>query len=227
VRPGRAARLAATVAAAVALSVGAAGCGGGQLEGDPAHNGLITVNDPGNQAPHGLHGIALPKPAHKPAITLTDTAGRSYDLRTRTAGKLTIVYFGYTHCPDICPTTMARLAQALREVPASVARKTVVVFISVDPKRDTSPVLRRWLDHFNPQFVGLRGSIDQVIAAQQATGVPTARKEPSKKLGYTLQHSAEILTYGPDGLGRYVYTAEGTPVAAFAHDLPILAKGSK
>jgi protein SCO1/2 len=212
---------------AVALGVTAAGCGGGPPQGDPAHNGLITVDDPGNQAPHGLHGIALPRPQRKPAITLTDTAGKPYDLRKQTAGKLTLVYFGYTHCPDICPTTMARLAQALREVPAAVAHKTVVVFISVDPKRDSGPVLRAWLDHFSPRFVGLRGSIDQVIAAQQAAGVPTARKEPGKKVGYTLQHSAEVLTFGPDGRGRYVYTAEGTPVAAFAHDLPILARGTK
>jgi protein SCO1/2 len=210
---------------AAVLGVAADGCGSGQTKGDPAHNGLITVNGPGNQAPHGLHGIALPKPVRTPAITLTDSAGKSYNLRQRTAGKLTLVYFGYTHCPDICPTTMAELGQAMRQIPANVRHKTVVVFISVDPKRDSGPVLRAWLDHFSPRFVGLRGSIDQIIAAQQAAGVPTARKEPGHKAGYTLQHSAEVLTYGPDGRGRYVYTAEGTPVAAFAHDLPILARG--
>ena len=91
----------------------------------------------------GLIPQPLPK---KPNFTLTDTAGHPFDFTRQTRGKLTYLYFGYTHCPDACPLTMGDIASALRRAPASVRSRVAVVFVTVDPRRDTATVLRTWLN---------------------------------------------------------------------------------
>ena len=118
----------------------------------------------GGEQPGPWLGVPLDPPTAKPGITLTDTGGRSYDLLTRTAGKITLLYFGYTHCPDVCPLLMSNIAAALKQLPGKDAAQIAVVFVTVDPARDTAPVLRAWLDTMDPGFVGLTGSIEQIIA---------------------------------------------------------------
>jgi protein SCO1/2 len=135
---------------------------------------------------------------------------------------VTLVYFGYTHCPDVCPTTMADIAQALRQTSASVRRKVTVVFVTVDPTRDTAPVLRHWLDGFNSSFVGLRGSLRSVIAAQQSAQLPVSKVA---KNGKTVEHSAEVLAYTPDRLAHVIYFEGPSTIDDLAHDLPILTTG--
>lgn len=147
---------------------------------------------------------------------------QSDDLLRRTKGHVTLLYFGYTHCPDICPTIMADTAQAIRQSSPAVRAKVGVVFISVDPKRDTDPVLRHWLDHFNPSFVGLRGSINEVIKAQRELGVPLSKVTHGKNQKYTVQHSAELLAFTPDHKAHLLYLDGPTTISDLQHDLAIL-----
>jgi len=163
-------------------------------------------------------GAALVQALPKPKFVLTDTQGRPYDFRAQTAGKVTLLYFGYTHCPDVCPLNMATLASALRQLPPQVEDKIVVVFVTTDPARDTPKQLRSWLNQFNPQFVGLTGSPNQVAMAQREAGVQVATKESDGASGYGINHAAEILAYTPDNLAHITFLA-GLPASAEAADL--------
>jgi protein SCO1/2 len=165
-------------------------------------------------------GQSFPTPRPRPTFTLTDTSGVRYDFGTQTKGHPTLLYFGYTNCPDICPTTMASFGVALQQVPAAVRKDTRVVFVTTDPRRDTPMVIGRWLGHFDAElpvkFVGLTGTQKQVEAAQRLAGVPLATDHGQ-------QHSAEVLLYGADDLDRIFYTSGVSP-ADISHDLPIVGK---
>ena len=136
-------------------------------------------------------------------------------------GGLRAVYFGYTNCPDVCQIRMSQLAAV--EARPGVPRATVV-FVTSDPERDSGPVLKAWLAHFDPAFVGLTGTPAQVAAAQTAAGVPVARKQPSATPGvYLMDHPSAMLAFAPDGKGytRYPY---GTKIQEFVDDLRILVQ---
>ncbi len=111
-------------------------------------------------------------PVAKPSGTLTADDGKPYDIRAKTKGVVTLLYFGYTHCPDLCPLTMSNTAVAIRELPKADQSKVRVLFVSVDPYRDTLARLRSWLGNYNPAFIGLRGTLKQVEAFEQQTGLP-------------------------------------------------------
>jgi protein SCO1 len=168
-----------------------------------------------------LHGL-VPQPLpHKPSFTLIDTAGRPFPFAARTRGKLTYLYFGYTHCPDACPTTMSDLAAALHREPAAVRRHVDVVFVTVDPRRDTKSVLHAWLDHFDRSFIGLTGTQREIAAAERKAGVPLAPPEKVRGENYAVAHSTLLLPYSPDGVARVVYT-QGFRTTDYAHDMPLL-----
>jgi protein SCO1/2 len=169
-----------------------------------------------------LHGGVLRPPDIEPALTLTDTAGTAYNVTRRNPGKVTLVFFGYTHCPDVCPTTMADIAQALRRTSPAVRSQVTVVFITVDPTRDSRPVLRRWLDGFDPAFVGLRGPLRKVIAAQRAAHLPVSKVA---KNGKTVEHAAAVLAYTPDHRAHVLYFDGPSTIDDLSHDLPILVTG--
>lgn len=175
-----------------------------------------------------LHGSVPSQHVARPSFTLTDTSGATFDFAARTKGRVTLLYFGYTHCPDQCPTAMADIATALREVPASVRQQVMVVFVTTDPERDTPTVLRRWLDRFNPTYIGLTGTPAQVRAAQKAAQIMPATKEsaaPSDHVGqYAVSHFAATLAYGRDDRLATLYPTGVTP-ADYAADLPVLVKG--
>jgi protein SCO1/2 len=139
-----------------------------------------------------------------------------------TKGKLTYLYFGYTHCPDACPLTMSDIAAAFHREPVSVRHRVDVVFVTVDPRRDTPHVLRRWLDHFDRSFIGLTGSAAQIAAAERAAGVPLAAAEKTKG-GYSVAHSTLVIPYSPDGRAHVVYSA-GFRSRDYAHDMPLLLR---
>jgi protein SCO1 len=202
------------VVAATAL-LAAAGCGGKKAE-KPA-----PAPAPGAPAGSGLRGL-VPEPLpEKPAIRLMDTAGRPFDLISRTQGKLTYLYFGYTRCPDACPATMDEIEYALKRQPPSVRRRVAVVFVTVDPRHDTRPVLRRWLNHFSRTFVGLTGTELQIERAEAEAGVPYV-PAGSGKASY-VRHSSLVFPYSPDGRAHVVY-AQGFKPDDYAHDLPLLLR---
>jgi len=162
---------------------------------------------------------------HKPRFVLTDTAGRPFRFAAATRGKLTYLYFGYTHCPNACPTTMAYLATAYHEQPAAVRNRIEVVFVTVDPRRDTPRVLRAWLNHFDSHFVGLTGTQRAIDTVEQAAGVPLAPPEKVKGKNYSVAHSTYVFPYSPDGIAHVVYI-QGFRPSDYAHDMPLLLRYS-
>ena len=166
-------------------------------------------------------GAILAHALPKPEIILTDTDSKPYNLRPETEGKVTLLYFGYTHCPDVCPVNMAALAAALRQLPATFDNKITVVFVTTDPARDTPTRLRTWLNQFDPKFVGLTGSAIQIASAQMEAGLWVATKESDGQGGYGVNHAAFTLVYTRDNLAHLAFPS-GLPIAAQASDLRIL-----
>jgi protein SCO1 len=125
-----------------------------------------------------------------PSLDLLDDRGRAWALRDQTGG--TVVVFGYTHCEDTCPLTLAKLAKALKNVGPSGA-STQVAFITVDPQRDTPRVLHAWLSKFGPRFVGLTGTASQIQSVERSYHV-YAQRLPSRPggYGYDEAHSSTI-----------------------------------
>ena len=134
-------------------------------------------------------------------FTLTAEDGRRVSERDF-AGQYRLVYFGFTFCPDICPTDMAILGAALRrfeaEAPGKAARLQPL-FISVDPARDTPQVLRRFTDSFHPRFLGLTGSAAEVAQVARRYGIYFERGEANAEGGYNVDHQRQAVLYGPDG----------------------------
>jgi protein SCO1/2 len=170
-------------------------------------------------------GTELAEPQPKPAIVLPDTDGRPFDLQAETEGRLTILFFGYTSCPDICPANLITLDKALTTMPGDVRAAAQVVFVSVDPVRDSPDVIRSYLDQYDRSFVGLTGTADQLADAQDIAQVPRATfDEPDDSDFYTVGHASQMIAYSPDGSAHIVYPF-GTRQVDWARDLPRLARG--
>lgn len=167
-----------------------------------------------------LEGVTYETPLAKPDFTLTDTDGNRYDFASETEGKLTLLYFGYLSCPDICPVHLAQIAETFDQLP-EVARDAEVVFVSVDPARDTPEKIRQFLDRFDTQFVGLTGTDAELAAAQDAAGVPIARKVGDGP-DYSVNHAGQVIAFAPDGLSYSVYPF-GVRQSEWVNDLQILA----
>ncbi len=166
-----------------------------------------------------LTGIVYDEPVAKPSFTLTDLDGEPYDFVAETDGKLTLLFFGYTSCPDICPVHLAQIAEVFDQQPR-IAREAEVVFVTVDPERDTPDVMRAWLDRFDSRFVGLTGTVEELDAAQEAAGLALAIREDGGE-DYLVGHASQVLAFAPDGLGYSVYPF-GTLQSDWLNDLPIL-----
>jgi protein SCO1/2 len=194
------------------------------------------------------HGVETEPTPARPSFVLTDTSGNRFDFGAQTRGRPTFVYFGYTNCPDECPTAMADIAAALRRATPEIRDKTRVVFITTDAKRDSGPVLRRFLDQFSTSFIGLTGTQAEVDVAARSSGVApgSVGPEPSTlpgapdkhvdkpgtaphkhfgPLGYSVAHSAVIYAYDVSDRLPVVYPGGVTP-SDIAADLPVLARRS-
>jgi protein SCO1/2 len=174
-----------------------------------------------NLASDQLQGVEIEEPPTKGEFVLTDTEGEPFDFVEETEGKLTLLYFGYVNCPDICPVHLAQIAEVFNQHP-EVARESEVVFVSVDPDRDTPDVIRDFLDNFDSRFVGLTGTPEQLIAAQEAVGVPPARITGDGD-DYTVDHAGWVIAYAPDGLNHSIYPF-GTRQSEWTNDLQVLVK---
>lgn len=195
------------LALAVALTATLAGCGGGG---------------------QGLTAVQLGRPEAIPAGTFTDTNGQPYDLQQQAKGRLTLVFFGYTNCPDECPTTMADLATALRSLPESMDRQVQVVFITSDPRRDTPAVMKDWLSKFdsgvaNP-FIGLRTSVESVDAFGKKLGValepPVVHPDGTEEV----VHGTQTLIFAPSSARADYFFELGTTPKQYAHDIAHFVK---
>jgi protein SCO1/2 len=192
-----------------------AGCGSSSSAAGPTDPPVVP----------GWKGLQPLPPTAKPDVTLTDTSGKPFDFRQQTDGKVTILYLGYTHCPDICPVVMAQLGRVVEQLPADVASKVQVIFVTTDPDRDTPEVIRSWLDSFSTKLIGLTGSTDAIAATAKDLGLAAPTKDYIDDSGdYDIEHSAVVWAFdAQDNLSHLQYTAD-TGAADFEHDILRLAQ---
>lgn len=219
-----------TTLPALALAAGLAltGCGSAQDDGpgvDTAAGEHSGGHDHSGQAPAEVKGpdevyagFDLVEPYRRPTFTLTDTTGAEWDFKERTSGRPTLLFFGYTNCPDVCPNTMADIAVALRMAGPELAEQVEVVFVTTDPAFDTPEVLGEYLGRFDgdlpTRFVGLTGSPEAIEQAQLSAGVPLAEDDGRA-------HSALVLLYGADDAAHVAFDDENT-ARDIADDLAIV-----
>lgn len=191
---------------------------------------LVAAGPPGesvlpqaDRAAAPYHGGLVTPPLPKPQFTLTDTSGAPFDFWSETQGYVTLLFFGYTHCPDACPLHMANIAKSLPQMATEVGEHVKVVFVTTDPARDSAAVLRTWLDHFDRRFIGLTGSEAAIVAAQRAAYIPPSRKTVHTSHDYAVEHASFVLAYTTDNLAHVIYPG-GVPPRDWAHDLPLLVK---
>jgi protein SCO1/2 len=153
---------------------------------------------------------------------LTDQNGKVRTMKDF-AGKVVVVFFGYTQCPDVCPTTLAEIAQA-KKLLGPDGDKVQGVFITVDPERDTPEILKAYMANFDPGFVALRGSLEQTAAVAKDFKVYYKKVEGKTPGSYTMDHSAASYVYDPQGRVR-LYTRYGSGPQALADDIKQLLQG--
>ncbi len=158
---------------------------------------LFTTTTPAPLLPPLQAGMAFPAPREVPAFELDRADGGKLS-QADWRGRWTIVFFGYTHCPDICPTTLASFGQAWKKLDAAARERLRFDFISVDPARDNPEQLARYVGHFDKDFVGATGSDEQLTALTRALGIMYAR-EQGEAGSYTVDHSASVLIIDPAG----------------------------
>ena len=168
-----------------------------------------------------LHGTELDPPFEVAGTPLIDTAGRPFSLTEDTEKPLTLVFFGYTHCPDICQTVMSNLATAVTRLDERDRDRLDVVFVTTDPARDTADVLKRYLEHFDPSFVGLTGDLDTIIDVAKPLGVGVTQGERLPSGGYDVTHGTTITGIDAEDQGT-MYWNESTSSADFAADIHTL-----
>jgi len=144
--------------------------------------------------------ILLPQSRNVPDLTFTDQDGQPVALDSL-KDKWTLLFFGYTFCPDICPTTLAQLRQIKSELPKEAVDKLRVVLVSVDPHRDTPQQLKTYLGYFDKQFQGLTAPVDTIQKLANAVSIPFIPADTSKP-NYTVDHSGNLALLGPDGTQR-------------------------
>ncbi|MGE0442066.1 MAG: SCO family protein [Gemmatimonadales bacterium] len=169
-----------------------------------------------------LTGLVMPGGIPRPGFSLTRLDGSAFDFGRETAGRLTLLFFGYTNCPDVCPATMANLGAVLTRMTPEDRRRIDLVFVTTDPDRDTPEKLAAWLKYFDPDIIGLTGTIPELEAAQQAARVTVAIRDTTEG-NYTVAHAARVLVYSPDDSSHVIYPAN-TRQAAWGADLPKLLR---
>ncbi|MGW1592533.1 SCO family protein [Streptomyces sp. NPDC002343] len=209
---------AAALLAAATLTLSA--CGNGNDAGESPV--AVVSGGAGSNKP----ATVLDQPFDKPALVLTDTHGKKYDLRKETKGHPTLVYFGYTHCPDICPATMSNIAVAKKSLPKAERDDLKVVFVTTDPGRDTPAELGKWLKGIDPEFIGLTGDFAKVQAGARSLGIavePTKKDENGKLVS---MHGTQVVAFSPKTDAGYVLYGESATADDYTKDLPKLVEGA-
>jgi protein SCO1 len=173
------------------------------------------------------------KPQPKAAFEATDITGADFASSLQLTnhhgkpaslsdfkGKVVVLFFGYTHCPDVCPTTMSDLAQAMKLL-GKDADHVQVLFVTLDPARDTPEVLAKYVPYFDQRFLGLYGSESQIADTAHHFKISASKQPPDARGNYSIDHSAGTYVYDPQGKIR-LYMNYGTSAAAIAHDLRLL-----
>jgi len=170
--------------------------------------------------PHSFHGTVIQSPETSYDFTLTSANGdvSLSDYR----GKLVLVYFGYTFCPDICPATLANVGQSLREL-GTKAEDVQLIMVSLDPERDTPEKLAEYVKHFHPSFIGVTGSLEDLEKIASLYGIFYEKTEGSDNTGYLINHTATLLVIDREGYLKLVFPF-GVTVPEIADDLKYMLR---
>lgn len=164
---------------------------------------------------------AVPYPV-APDFSLSRANGETFRLSEQ-KDKVTLLFFGYTSCPDVCPTTMADLKRALDNLSSKNLEQVQVVFVTVDPKRDTPERVQEYADHFNTDFIGLSGSEEELAKVWNAYGIYRMEVPGVSAAGYSVDHTARITMIDKDGTMRVSFGFD-TSVEDFIHDIQLLLR---
>lgn len=177
---------------------------------------VARPQQPPRPIPAVLNAVLLPEPRPLSDFSLTDMNGKPFDL-SRLQGKWSFLFFGYTHCPDICPTTLATLKGTARKLqqPPEVYRDTQFLFISVDPKRDSPAHLREYVGYFHPDFLAATGDKAHIDALARQVGAIYMFDGDTSGDDYIVNHSATIVLIDPEGrwVGRFNPPHSATKIA--------------
>ena len=170
--------------------------------------------------PHAFHGTVIQSPETSYDFTLTGGSGdvSLSDFR----GKLVLIYFGYTFCPDICPATLGNVNQALKQI-GSKAEDIQLIMISLDPQRDTPEKLEQYVAHFNPTFIGITGTQEQVDTVTSLYGIFYEKKEGSEATSYLIDHTATLMVIDREGYLKLVFPF-GVTADEIADDLKYMLR---
>lgn len=202
-------RMSAFAVGIAVLAALLAGCGGGESTAAT----LASV-----KAYHPIQGDPL-----GPATgSVRQASGGSWSYAHPPSGHLTLLYFGYTDCPDVCPLTMNDLAVAMRSLPPDVRQRVWVEFVSTDPHRDTPARLRHWIDSYSPTFHAGRAPIGRVVAAAQTYGLSVTRPKITKG-DYQVTHGGDLMVLDGSG-GAIGFFTQLAGWRAYAAAIPALVK---
>ncbi|HSM71287.1 MAG TPA: SCO family protein [Anaerolineales bacterium] len=173
--------------------------------------------------PESFRGTTYVEPYPQASeIALTRADGSSFQL-SQTRGKIVLLFFGYTSCPDVCPTTLAELNQALEKLDQNERDRVQVVFVTVDPERDTPERAQVYVNNFNPDFMGLSGTESELTKVWDDYGVFRQIVEGSSAAGYLVDHTARVTLIDGDGNLRVSFGFD-TPIDDIVHDLKLVMK---
>lgn len=181
-----------------------------------------VLNAPNHADPVALADagiILLPQSRALPALALRDENGAAQAV-DQLKGHWTLLFFGYTFCPDVCPTTLGELRQLQNRLPAEARQRMQVTMVSVDPARDTPAQLKQYLGFYQAGYRGLTGELAQIQQLASAVSIPFIPGDTSKE-HYTVDHSGNLALIGPDGRQRGFIRAP-LDVAKLAAQLPVL-----
>ncbi|MBK7451143.1 MAG: SCO family protein [Anaerolineales bacterium] len=170
--------------------------------------------------PHTFHGTVIQSPDPSYDFTLTSVNGDVSPSDYR--GKIVLLYFGYTFCPDICPATLASVAQALRDM-GTKAEDIQLIMVSLDPGRDTPEKLAEYVAHFHPSFIGITGTQAQLDEVASLYGIYYQKTQGSDASGYLIDHTATLLVLDREGYLKLVFPFGVTP-QEIADDLKYMLK---
>ncbi len=174
-----------------------------------------------NEQKMSFHGVDITGADYAKNLNLTDQNGQARTLKDF-AGKVVVVFFGYTQCPDVCPTTMQELTEVKRLLGPD-GDKLQAVFVTVDPERDTTELLKAYVENFDPSFVALRPTAEQLPAVAKEFKIYYKRVEGKTPTSYTMDHSAGSYTFDPQGRIR-LFNRYGSGAKVLAEDFKWLLK---
>jgi len=158
-------------------------------------------------------------------LSLVDSASNKPVTADNYKGKYVLLYFGYTHCPDVCPMTLVRVTRALNQLGERLAKETQVLFITLDPERDTAKLMSDYVSHFSPHIAGLRGTDAQVDAVANRFHVAYGKGKSDKSGNYEVVHGSAVYIFGTDGKARLMAKTDD-PASSISHDLRMLMGGA-